>query len=132
MKRSYKKICFVFVILLLFIISACGDQNASSDNGSDTEKDTCSFPEKDINGIIQWGEGVATDNISRILASMVEEEIGGSLVMQNREGASGAIGAQYVYDQKADGYSLLFGAENPNLYQILSISERDYLTDFKP
>src|SRR5699024_1674892 len=91
-----------------------------------------SYPEKSINGAIMWGEGGATDIIARKLASIAEEEVGESLVMQNKAGAAGAIATQYVHDQPSDGYNLLFGAENPNLYQTLGISDRDYLTDFEP
>src|SRR5690606_26981824 len=74
----------------------------------------------------------ATDIIGRTLAPIVEDKIDGSLVMQNKAGAAGAIATQYVYDQPADGYTLLFGAENPNLYQVLDISERSYQEDFFP
>lgn len=79
-----------------------------------------------------WGEGGATDIIARTLAPIVEEEIDGTLVMQNKPGAAGAIATQYVYEQPADGYTLLFGAENPNLYQVLDISQRSYQEDFVP
>ncbi|WP_152655679.1 tripartite tricarboxylate transporter substrate binding protein [Oceanobacillus sp. CFH 90083] len=121
-KRRFLIYC---TAIFFFILAAC-----SSNDSSGASEDN--FPEKDINGIIQWGEGGATDIISRTLASVAEDEIGASLVMQNRTGATGAIATQYVYDQAADGYTLLFGAENPNLYQILDISERDYMNDFVP
>ncbi|WP_424475124.1 Bug family tripartite tricarboxylate transporter substrate binding protein [Oceanobacillus kimchii] len=126
MKKN-KWLVLLLMTVLLLIISACQSENSSSAGG-----DSSNYPNKDVNGIIQWGEGGATDNISRTLAPLAEEELGGSIVMQNRAGASGAIGAQYVYDQPSDGYTLLFGAENPNLYQTLGISERDYLNDFVP
>ncbi|MBB6450519.1 tripartite-type tricarboxylate transporter receptor subunit TctC [Geomicrobium halophilum] len=125
MKRNFKFGGTTLLVSFL-LLTAC---NASSEEAG---QDMSDYPEKDINGIIQWGEGGATDNISRTLAPLVEDELGASMVMQNIEGATGATGAQYVYDQPAEGYDLLFGAENPNLYQVLGISERDYLTDFEP
>ncbi|WP_152655678.1 tripartite tricarboxylate transporter substrate binding protein [Oceanobacillus sp. CFH 90083] len=125
MKIKSSKTTALLFILIISLLSACGS-NSSADNTGNN------YPEKDIDGIIMWGEGGATDIIGRTLAPIVEKEIGSSLVMQNRAGAAGAIATQYVYDQAADGYTLLFGAENPNLYQVLDISERSYQEDFVP
>lgn len=124
MKKEIMRSKLLMLSLPVFALAACG--------GNDNAGDGDSFPDQDINGIIQWGEGGATDNISRTLAPLAEEELGTSMVMQNREGASGATGAQYVYDQPDDGYTLLFGAENPNLYPVLGISDLDYVNDFQP
>ncbi|WP_164215914.1 tripartite tricarboxylate transporter substrate binding protein [Virgibacillus sp. YIM 98842] len=127
----FKTFGVLLAIIAILVLAACGGSEEGSADGIEDDEDI-SFPENDINGVIQWGEGGATDIISRSLAAIAEDEIGVSLVMENRTGASGAIGAQYVYDQPADGYTLLFGAENPNLYQLLEISERDYMNDFVP
>jgi tripartite-type tricarboxylate transporter receptor subunit TctC len=127
MNKYMKRLGLLLFSIVLLSLAACSDSGKS--NGEDA---SASFPKKDINGVIQWGEGGATDIISRSLASVAEDELGTSLVMQNKTGATGAIGAQYVYDQPADGYTLLFGAENPNLYQLLEISDRDYVNDFIP
>lgn len=89
------------------------------------------FPSRDINGIIQWGAGGGTDIISRSLTPHVEAQLGKTIVLQNMTGATGAIAAQYVYGQPADGYTLLYGAENPQLYEVMEISELSY-DDFEP
>lgn len=131
MNTIFKKISILFSMFVVLTLIACSGD--SSESSSNTENDSdISFPEKDIHGIIQWGEGGATDMIARTLAPIAEEELGVSLIMENKPGATGAIATQYVYDQPADGYTLLFGAENPNLYQLLGISERDYVNDFVP
>ncbi|WP_164215915.1 tripartite tricarboxylate transporter substrate binding protein [Virgibacillus sp. YIM 98842] len=122
----------ILIIIIIFVLAACGSETENADGQVDNEDVTSSYPEKNIDGIIMWGEGGATDIIGRTLAPIVEDEIGSSLVMQNKAGAAGAIATQYVYDQSADGYTLLFGAENPNLYQVLDISERSYQEDFVP
>lgn len=129
MNKLTKLISMFLVAIGLLILGACNEESNTNNENKEAVDD---FPEKDIEGVIPWGEGGATDIISRSLASKTEEEIDGSFVMQNQEGASGATGTQYVYDQPADGYTLLFGAENANLYQTLEISERDYLKDFDP
>jgi tripartite-type tricarboxylate transporter receptor subunit TctC len=89
------------------------------------------FPARDITGIVQWGAGGGTDSLMRPLSSLAEKILGKSIVIQNKPGATGAIATQYVYEQDADGYTLLMGAENPQLYSMLGISELTY-EDFEP
>ncbi|NVK41357.1 MAG: tripartite tricarboxylate transporter substrate binding protein [Oceanospirillaceae bacterium] len=84
------------------------------------------YPEKDIQGIIQWGAGGSTDTVMRSIAPHVEDELGTDIVMINRTGGVGAIATKYVYAQKADGYTLLMGAENPQMYKVLGLGEIDY------
>ena len=84
------------------------------------------FPTKDISGIIQWGAGGATDNVSRATTPYVEKVLGKQIVLQNKPGATGAIGLMQVYNQPADGYTLLYGAENPCIYKVLDIGQIDY------
>ncbi len=84
------------------------------------------FPTKDFSGIIQWGAGGATDNVSRATTPYVENALGKQIVLQNKPGATGAVGLMQVYNQPADGYTLLYGAENPTLYKVLDISQIDY------
>lgn len=92
---------------------------------------TADYPENDINGYIAWGAGGATDTISRTISVIAEQELGTSIVLQNKTGATGAIATEFVYRQPEDGYSLLFNAENPPLYGVMNISNVDY-DDFYP
>ena len=89
------------------------------------------YPDRDINGIIQWGVGGATDTVSRALKPVADEVLGRSVVMNNRSGGSGVIGMRYAQAQRPDGYTLLFGAENPQLYKVLGLADADY-SDFYP
>jgi tripartite-type tricarboxylate transporter receptor subunit TctC len=84
------------------------------------------FPTKDIAGTICWGAGGATDNVSRGLVPYVEKALGKQIVLQNKPGATGAVGLMSVYNAPADGYNLLFAAENPPLYKVLDIGQIDY------
>jgi tripartite-type tricarboxylate transporter receptor subunit TctC len=84
------------------------------------------FPTKDISGIIQWGAGGATDNVARAMTPYVEKVLGKQIVLQNKPGATGAVGLMQVYNSPADGYTLLYGAENPCIYKVLDISQIDY------
>lgn len=84
------------------------------------------YPSKDIQGTICWGAGGETDRFSRALTPLVEKHLGASIVLTNKPGGTGAIGFQYVYMNRPDGYNLLYAAENPQLYKVLEISKLDY------
>lgn len=84
------------------------------------------YPEKEIQGIIQWGAGGSTDTVMRAVTPHAEGVLGGKVVMQNMTGAVGAIALNYVADAKADGYTVLMGAENPMLYKIMGLGDKDY------
>ena len=89
------------------------------------------FPTKDLSGVIQWGAGGATDNVARAVTPLVEKHLGKQVVLQNKPGATGAVAVQWVHNQPSDGYTLLYGAENPLLYRVLDISQLEY-KDFYP
>ncbi len=89
------------------------------------------FPEKEIQGIIQWGAGGSTDTVSRAITPHAEAVLGGKVVMQNITGGVGAIALNQVANGDADGYTLLFGAENPLLYKVMELGDKDY-ADFVP
>jgi tripartite-type tricarboxylate transporter receptor subunit TctC len=89
------------------------------------------YPSRPIQGTIQWGAGGTTDNVARAVTPLVEEHLGQKIVLTNRPGGTGVIATQYVATRPADGYSLLYGAENPQLYGVLALSELDY-GDFFP
>lgn len=140
MKSNIKKGLSILIVLslLLGILSGCSSSSKSAGTSSDktattesASKSASSFPEHDIAGIVQWGAGGGTDSLMRPLASLAEKILGHSIIVQNKPGGTGAIATQYVYDQKADGYTLLMGAENPQLYKILEISNLTY-DDFEP
>jgi tripartite-type tricarboxylate transporter receptor subunit TctC len=92
---------------------------------------TAEFPEQDLQGIIQWGAGGSTDLVLRSVAPHAERVLGRSIVMTNRPGGVGAIATHFVATQPSDGYTLLMGAENPQLYKVMGLSELDY-ADFYP
>lgn len=84
------------------------------------------YPAHGIYGVIQWGEGGGTDVLMRPLAELASDRLGQEILLENMSGGTGSIALQYVYDQEADGYSLLMGAENPLLYDALGIVDLTY------
>lgn len=89
------------------------------------------YPEKDIQGVIQWGAGGSTDTVARSVTPHAEEVLGAKVVLQNVTGGVGAIGLNQAERAKADGYTLLYGAENPLLYKVMTLGKKDY-SDFIP
>ncbi|MGX0875900.1 tripartite-type tricarboxylate transporter receptor subunit TctC [Roseovarius sp. MBR-154] len=89
------------------------------------------YPSKEIQGIIQWGAGGSTDTVMRSVTPHAEDALGGTVVMQNMTGAVGAIALNHVANAPADGYTLLMGAENPMLYKIMGLGDKDY-SEFVP
>ena len=68
------------------------------------------YPEKPIKMVIPYPPGGATDIIGRIVALKLGEALGHQVIVDNRGGASGSIGAEMVAKASPDGYTLLMGA----------------------
>ena len=84
------------------------------------------YPERDITGTIMWGAGGAMDVVSRAVQPHAEAVLGKKIVMVNKPGGTGAISTNFVNNAPADGYNILFGAENPQLHKVLGLAEFDY------
>lgn len=84
------------------------------------------YPERDVTAVIQWGAGGGTDVAMRGYAPYAEEALGRKIVLQNKPGAAGAIGANFVLQQPADGYTLLMGAEPQALFRVMGMADFDY------
>jgi tripartite-type tricarboxylate transporter receptor subunit TctC len=67
------------------------------------------YPTQPIKIIVPFSAGGPTDVISRLIAQRVGPILGGTLVVENRLGAGGVIGARAVIAAPADGYTLLVG-----------------------
>ncbi len=80
-------------------------------------------PDKPIRLVVPYPAGGAADNTARILAQELGERLKQQILVDNRPGASGTIGAAFVAKAPADGYTLLLDATsytvNPSLYHKL-------------
>ena len=72
------------------------------------------YPNKPIKAIVPFAPGSATDQICRAFAAKMTETLGQPVVVENRPGANGMIGADVVAKAPADGYTLLFGTNSTN------------------
>lgn len=64
------------------------------------------YPEREVALTVIYGAGGNTDLISRVLAKHMEPVLGKPVVVQNRPGANGTLGIEYVAKQKPDGYNI--------------------------
>ncbi len=66
-----------------------------------------SFPDRPVRLIVAYAPGGATDVIARVLGAKLTAQWGQQVVVENRSGASGMIGAEQVVGAKPDGHTLL-------------------------
>ncbi len=64
------------------------------------------FPERPIQMIVPWGAGGGTDAVGRILAAVLQEELGQPINVVNRTGGSGVVGHSAIATSPADGYTI--------------------------
>ena len=92
-----------------------------------------SYPTRPVRLILPFAPGGTADIIGRPLAQRMTEQLGHPVIVDNRGGAGGVVGAAVVAQASADGYTLLLGSSgaltiSPNLGKI----PYDPVTDFAP
>lgn len=92
------------------------------------------YPQQPVRFIVPFAAGGAIDNISRTVAQKMGTELQQSIVVENRAGAAGNIGAAAVARSAPDGYTLLVGTSathgaNPSLF---TKPGYDAVADFEP
>src|SRR5215469_7076183 len=92
------------------------------------------YPTKPIRMIIPFAAGGPTDIVGRIMAAKMGTLLGQQFIVEDRTGAGGNIGADFVSKAPGDGYTLLLAtvsthAINPGLYKHMPY---DPIRDFTP
>jgi tripartite-type tricarboxylate transporter receptor subunit TctC len=115
--------CIHIALLAIFIIvnPAWGQSPAAS------------YPDRPVKIVVPFAPGAGTDAMGRLMAQKLGEALGATFVVENRAGASGAIGTQYVAQAAPDGYTLLLLA-SPFTTVAASLPSANYdpLTQFAP
>lgn len=116
--RSVRSIALVFAMLL-----AAGSAATAQ-----------TYPAKRITVIVPFGAGSGTDGVARVVTQRLAEVLKATIVVENRAGASGAIGTTATARSAPDGYTLMFGgstthAANPSLLKSIQYSPTE---DFAP
>lgn len=92
------------------------------------------YPNRPVRLVVPFGPGTTTDIISRVFAEAMAKGLGQTVVVENKAGAGGNIGSDFVAKAPADGYTILMGtvgthAINPGLYRKMPY---DAQKDFAP
>lgn len=91
------------------------------------------FPDRDqtLRLVVPFAAGGGVDSAARLLAEQLRKQLGMTVVVENKAGASGTIGGKFVQTAAADGYTLLFSAATHVLAnQVLASPPYDPQTDF--
>jgi tripartite-type tricarboxylate transporter receptor subunit TctC len=92
-----------------------------------TAQQQAPYPNRPITWVVPFGAGGVTDNSARFVAKVLSEKIGQPVIVENKPGAGGIVGAEYVAQAKPDGYTMLYASSGPmatfvSLYKKLSFT----------
>lgn len=112
-----------FALLLCCAVFAAAPTSAQSD-----------YPNKPIRLIVPFPAGGSTDIVGRVVAQKLQERLGQTVVVENRAGAGGTIGADVAAKAAADGYTLSIGTTSTHAVAAGAYSKLAYnpVRDFAP
>ena len=89
------------------------------------------YPSRPVRAVVSWAPGGAADLVARVVGQKLGEQLGQQLVIDNRAGASGAIGTDLAAKSAPDGYTLLVGGVselvlNPQIVKVPYDAVRDF------
>jgi len=91
------------------------------------------FPTRPITLVVPFAAGGGTDSIAREIGKLMSDRLGQAVIIENRGGAGGAIGADLVAKAKPDGYTLLFATSTFATNAAISAQlPYDPINDFSP
>lgn len=92
------------------------------------------YPNKPIKAIVPFAAGSATDQIGRAFAAKMSETLGQTIVVENKAGVNGMLGADAVAKSAPDGYTILIGTNSTNaaLKSLMKKLPYDQDTAFAP
>jgi len=116
MKRLYLVVASLAVVLFGYAATAASN-----------------YPTRPITIVNPFGAGSASDTLDRIIGDKLGPLLGQPIVVEDRPGADGALSAQYVHHQAADGYTLLMATNSPlSADPFIHTVDYDPIKDFVP
>ncbi len=117
------------VMNVLHIIALCLLSLSASTASAQQE-----WPNKAVHLVVGFAPGGGTDIVARALAARMTENLGQSVIVENKAGAAGTIAADMISKAAPDGYNLLMGHSNSNAISPFVLKNVPYnpATDFTP
>ena len=114
----FVRLCFSLASLIMGIAAASGQP----------------YPSRPIMIVVPFAAGGLADSSARQLAQALKNQLGRAVIVENRPGAGGTIGARSVQGANPDGYTLLYGSVGPMVGSLYLIKDLPYhpLKDFIP
>lgn len=129
--RQQKLAAFMMAAMVALTACAGASGQAPGDGGEQAGAQKWE-PEENVTMIVAYAAGSGTDNTARVLAQYATEYIGQTVVIENQEGGSGAIGWTALSQASPDGYTLGF-VNLPTLCSNITEGLGDYkMEDFVP
>lgn len=127
-----KKVLSVLALGAAAALALTGCSNSAGSGSSDSDAgaaEAVDFPTKNITLVVPWNPGGDGDMSARALASIMEDELGVKIVVENRPGANGSIGWQSVKTAPADGYTITMSSVESATLQFMDydITPEDFV-----
>lgn len=100
--KGWKLACMVCAVTIAMIAAGCASAIAQD------------YPTRPIRLIVPFVAGGSSDVLARSVAKAMEQGLGQTMIVDNRPGAGGTIGAEVVAHSPPDGYTVLFGTIGAN------------------
>ena len=112
------------VVAALALLGLAGPQANAADD----------YPKRQIKIIVPFPAGAGPDQVARMLGQYLQDALGQTVVIENRTGALGSIGAQEVARSAPDGYTLLMGTNTTQAANVAMLKNLPYdpAKDFAP
>ena len=105
--------------MLKYVTLLAGLLLAAPALGQGTQDKAADYPKRPIRIVVCVPAGGGVDTVTRIVADKLGQRLGQPVVIENRTGQSGNIGAEYVYGSEPDGYTLLASQPAPLTVNVL-------------
>src|SRR6478735_9310422 len=114
---------FAFIVVILSMVAAPGSNKALAQDG---------YPTRPVKFLVPYPSGGTNDVVARIVGDKLQAKWGQPVIIENRSGGSGNIGAALVAQSEPDGYTLLVSstppiATNQSLYKQLSYKPEEFV-----
>lgn len=119
-----KRIYLVFSLMLIIVMAACSSSSGTESNTEGkTEGEETKYPKGQIELIIPYSPGGASDMVSRAVGNELEDDLGVPVTPVNKEGATGTVGMTTVKTAEADGYTIGYVPVELTMVDALEIAD---------